>query len=219
MTQNLIYGLIDPRTRLVRYIGLSSTGMHRPAFHKSLAPHEQTYKANWIKSLHALVLDYEIVVLEEEPADLAQAERWWIAFGRACGWPLTNLTSGGDGSFGYKHEEATLAKMRGRKLTDAQRAAVSARQRGRKRGPLPPEVKAKISEANKGRDLGPEWRQKISNTLKGRRVPPEALAKRFGRKQTPEQIAARVASRKRTMEARKNRYVALPGMIQASGAL
>jgi hypothetical protein len=27
--------------------------------------------------------------------ELAEAERWWIAFGRACGWPLTNHTDGG----------------------------------------------------------------------------------------------------------------------------
>jgi hypothetical protein len=35
------------------------------------------------------------VFQECDVADLNTAERWWIAFGRACGWPLTNSTDGG----------------------------------------------------------------------------------------------------------------------------
>lgn len=31
----------------------------------------------------------------KDASELDQAERWWIAFGWACGWPLTNLTAGG----------------------------------------------------------------------------------------------------------------------------
>jgi hypothetical protein len=48
--------------------------------------------------LLATDLDYEIVVLENTTRKgLIDAERWWIAFGRACAWPLTNHTDGGDG--------------------------------------------------------------------------------------------------------------------------
>jgi hypothetical protein len=44
-----------------------------------------------------LELDYEITVLEavHDALKLEEAERWWIAFGRACGWPLTNIRDGG----------------------------------------------------------------------------------------------------------------------------
>ncbi len=92
---NLIYGLIDPRSRLIRYVGLSSIGMRRPRQHRSGS--HNAHCNNWIKALHKLGLDYEIVVLEvlEEQGDLGQAERWWIAYGRACDWPLMNLTAGG----------------------------------------------------------------------------------------------------------------------------
>jgi len=92
---NLIYGLIDPRTRFIRYIGLSSQGLIRPKNHaQNSCP--DTYCRRWVKSLQRQNLSYEIVVLETLSAAtaLADAERWWIAFGRACGWPLTNLTDG-----------------------------------------------------------------------------------------------------------------------------
>lgn len=91
----LIYGLIDPKTRLIRYVGKSSSGMKRPRDHgKRSCP--DTYCRRWVRSLERIGLTYEIVVLEILPdhTDLAAAERWWIAYGRGCGWPLTNLTDG-----------------------------------------------------------------------------------------------------------------------------
>jgi hypothetical protein len=65
-------------------------------------------------------MDYEITVLEtvRDATELADAERWWIAFGRACGWPLTNLTSGGGLS-----EDAILEKRRRRAAWEAAEAA------------------------------------------------------------------------------------------------
>ncbi len=103
----LIYGLIDPRTLLIRYIGMSSRGMRRPREHRSrTAP--DTYCRRWVKTLQKHGLDYEITVLEvlTESDGLAQAERWWIAFGKTCGWPLTNIMKGGGPS------ECVLAKRR-----------------------------------------------------------------------------------------------------------
>lgn len=93
---HLIYGLIDPRTLLIRYVGLSSNGMRRPRNHRWPSCPD-TYCRRWVKSLQRLGLNYKIVVLEvlKDAADLDQAERWWIALGRASGWPLTNLTDGG----------------------------------------------------------------------------------------------------------------------------
>jgi hypothetical protein len=38
---------------------------------------------------------------------LSEAERWWIAYGRCCGWPLTNIMSGG-----YPSAEVILARQR-----------------------------------------------------------------------------------------------------------
>ena len=87
----LIYGLIDPKTRLIRYVGLSSSGLQRPKQHRARSC-PNTYCRRWVKILQRSCLDYEITVLEtmQTAAGLAEAERWWIKFGKACGWPLTN---------------------------------------------------------------------------------------------------------------------------------
>ena len=110
--QNLIYGLIDPQTRLIRYVGLSSTGLSRPKQHRKRSRSDNTYCRRWVKSLQRLGLDYEITILEvlTDRSELAEAERWWIAFGRGCGWPLTNLTDGGGPS------AEALAEMRRREV-------------------------------------------------------------------------------------------------------
>lgn len=89
-----IYGLVDPRDLLIHYVGLSSRGMRRPREHR----HSSNLGCGkWVKQLQAAGLDYEIVVLEELPDDSAigVTERWWIAYGKACGWPLENLNAGG----------------------------------------------------------------------------------------------------------------------------
>lgn len=46
--RNLIYGLIDPRTRLIRYVGLSATGMVRPRKHRNKTRHTGTTAASKI---------------------------------------------------------------------------------------------------------------------------------------------------------------------------
>src|SRR5262249_51970531 len=84
--------------------------------------------ATWIADLKSAGLHYEITILEAVDApkapsmrcwwwtganvtSLNDAERWWIAFGRASGWPLTNATDGGEGMSGYIHKETSRARM------------------------------------------------------------------------------------------------------------
>jgi hypothetical protein len=101
MSDLLVYGLRDPRTGEIRYVGKSETGLRRPAKHR--APSQaarRTRKNSWLKTLWALDLDYEVVVLEcaNTVAALNEAEIRWIAIGRAAlGQRLTNDTNGGDG--------------------------------------------------------------------------------------------------------------------------
>ncbi len=111
-----IYGLIDPRTHMIRYVGLSSLD-RRPSDHRSTAllKNDNSHRSNWIRELDSIDLDYEICLLEicASRSQLNLAEIWWIAYGRACGWPLTNLTDGGDGgALGRKHTEETKAKLK-----------------------------------------------------------------------------------------------------------
>ena len=109
----LIYGLVDPRTLLIHYVGMSSKGMFRPNQHR---PHKASSKSDndltrsWTAELSDAKLAFEIAVLQDSTAEtLKTDECWWIAFGRACGWPLTNLSGGGEG--GAKHP-STRAKLR-----------------------------------------------------------------------------------------------------------
>jgi len=105
-----IYGLIDPRTLLIRYIGLA-TSKRRPHQHRYCT--DDTYKSRWIRSLHVEGLDYEICILETcfSTEELKNAERWWIAYGRASDWPLTNLTDGGESSAGLKQSAEFCAAL------------------------------------------------------------------------------------------------------------
>lgn len=110
----LIYGLIDPRTLMVRYVGLSRSGMKRPLVHghASVLKKERTHKSYWIRKLRAEGYDYQIVILQQSTPDSVNAdERWWIAYGRACGWPLTNHTDGGEGVTGLRFSKESRARL------------------------------------------------------------------------------------------------------------
>ncbi len=100
LIRNLIYGLVDPRSLLVHYVGMSSRGYARALEHQGGSPPAMySPKARWISSLQALGIGYHVVLLEvvRTPSELAEAERRWIAYGRLSGWPLTNTTDGGEG--------------------------------------------------------------------------------------------------------------------------
>jgi len=101
----LVYGLRDPRNGEIRYVGKSSSGLRRSRAHQIPAYLKQepnSHKANWIRKLNALGLEPEPVVLQQlgSPVGLCDAERQWIAIGRAAlGKRLTNATSGGEHGF------------------------------------------------------------------------------------------------------------------------
>lgn len=143
---NLIYGLIDPRTRLIRYIGQSSVGTQRPKQHaKDAKAGSATYCHNWIKALQRLTLTYEIVILDtlNDVLELDEEECWWITFGRACGWPLTNLTDGGVPS------AETLAKrteQQKRKIEHAEQIAEARRRKTEERQRRKAEYEAESAE-------------------------------------------------------------------------
>ena len=128
-----IYGLVDPRTQLIRYVGQSGVGMARPRSHgapATLARNKQ-HSGNWIREVQAKGLTYEIVVLEQTvKEELDSVEVWWIAYGRALGWPLTNHSIGGKGSRGRvmpeeeKKRRSELSK--GRKFSDEHKAKIAA---------------------------------------------------------------------------------------------
>ena len=112
--KHLIYGLADPRTGELRYVGRSSSGLKRPR------ESHGRYCQNWVDSLKKQGIIPRVLVLEElDPTTdvderLNTEERKWVAYCRSVGTRLTNLTDGGEK--GRKVDESTRKLMRAAKL-------------------------------------------------------------------------------------------------------
>lgn len=113
MATNYIYGLRDPLTREIRYVGKSTQPIFRLRGHLKDAKEARTHKQRWLRQLEEKGLAPELVILEEvkAPRTWQQAEREWIAKGKEMGWPLTNLTDGGEGNRGFKFTEEQKRKL------------------------------------------------------------------------------------------------------------
>jgi hypothetical protein len=107
----IVYALIDPRSKLIRYVGKSSSGLHR-----AREFHWHGKVAGWMRELANLGLKPEIAILETVPdpnapgtrcwwwrgmnaTALNDAERYWIWFWRGF-VPLLNVQDGGGGNAG-----------------------------------------------------------------------------------------------------------------------
>lgn len=230
-----VYALIDPVTLLVRYVGRTIQGHQRFVQHRYAK--NQTHVSNWVQALRAQGLNFIPVVLEHcsTKEELLEREAWWVAYGRLSGWELTNLTDGGDGSWGYTPTQATRAKLRalhlGKPKTEAHResmrkaksapdaiAFVKALHTGRKRTDS---TKAKIGAASRRRVVTEEARENMRMAALARAPRTQATRAKLsaalkGRKRTPEQVArmsaaqqgktASIETRKRMSEAHKRRW-------------
>jgi group I intron endonuclease len=153
----LIYGLVDPRDRSLRYIGKSSQGLQRAREHcyPSYLNVDHSYCGNWIRKLQSLELSYTYITIEEfEDADiLSQAEIFWISYFRAMGCRLTNMTLGGEGSLGYTPSQETRVKIslanKGKVRSASHSAAISAAKIGKSTGKRTEECKRKMSNSHK----------------------------------------------------------------------
>lgn len=95
----IVYGLIDPRTKLVRYIGITQKGVQRFKEHWKDAEtgSSNLHKDAWVKQLKAEGLVFEACVFDTGYSleDVGFKEEWWIAYGKALEWPLVNMQPGG----------------------------------------------------------------------------------------------------------------------------
>lgn len=152
----IIYGLRDPRTAEIRYIGQTiKSAEHRLKVH--LKPHElkkRTHKNNWLNELLAFGFTPEIIEIMrvDTVEELDAAEVACIDFGKAIGLQLTNGTAGGEGAKGAVRSAETREKVRRANL-------------GKKASP---EAKAKMSAAHVGRVVSEETRKKLSLALAGK---------------------------------------------------
>jgi hypothetical protein len=94
-----LYGLVDPRSRQLRYVGKANDLARRVRMHLWYARHgEETHKARWLRGLLAAGARPEPVPLDRVPLEgWQEAERALIAALRAAGVPLSNTAAGGEG--------------------------------------------------------------------------------------------------------------------------
>ena len=97
-----IYGLRDPISGEIRYIGKTNNLKKRLATHLHLAKSDvNRHKKHWLKKLKESGVKPEMVILEKvDSCEWEEAEKRWIAHGIENKWPITNLTEGGSGDFG-----------------------------------------------------------------------------------------------------------------------
>lgn len=125
----LIYGLEDPTSGEIRYVGRSSIGLARPKSHlsESTLRRWNTKVYTWIKSLKHKKLEPKIIVLQEfdnaTNEELNAAEIAWICLYKSFDVNLTNMTYGGDGVLGRplseKHRQRIIETNKTRKYSDA----------------------------------------------------------------------------------------------------
>ena len=184
-----IYGLIDPRTSQLRYVGKTNksiaTRLNGHLYDRKVG--KTTRVGNWIKNLLSDDLKPDIILLETvTESEWVEAEIFWISYFKSLGSNLTNLTDGGDGTNGFKMTDEQKYKLRTaltglkkKPLSDERKRQISERSKGRPGKPLTDETKKKISLANSGKKhvVSEETKQKISKTLKGRSLSEERIQK------------------------------------------
>jgi len=135
-----IYGLVDPRSGALRYVGKSIRPLERLTNHMN--ERSRCHRTNWLASLRRDGVRPRMVILDVTgEGGWQDVERGWIAWAKARGCDLVNETSGGDGVcdlpaetrarmrltwLGRKHKPETIAKlgsgMRGKHHTEEHRA-------------------------------------------------------------------------------------------------
>lgn len=107
---NIVYGLIDPITDHLKYIGKSEQGTNRYKEHlKSSSLKIDCRKNYWLRNILGKGLKPELIILETctNPEELFEAEEFWYQYFLGLGCDLVNSTDCGKGTRGYKHKDTT----------------------------------------------------------------------------------------------------------------
>lgn len=114
--ETIIYGLADPITGHLRYVGKTVTEPRR-----RLDAHMHDARrgvrrpcASWIRKLLKQGVQPEIFEIETCPAEIdwEEAEQFWISYFRFIGCSLLNLSIGGEaGTLGWKASDETKRRM------------------------------------------------------------------------------------------------------------
>jgi hypothetical protein len=118
----IIYGLTDTSRSLpsIFYVGMTTKPAqvrfksHINEAVRGIGKVDTKKNRKVAKLLKTDSLDY--VILEQDdtwtPEELAQKEKWWIAYFKSEGASLTNLTDGGDGTIGYKFSKKQVESIK-----------------------------------------------------------------------------------------------------------
>ena len=123
------------------------------------------HRSHWLQGLKRRGLSAEIVIFERITGNWPwqASERYWIAYGRKQGWPLTNNTSGGDGvpDLPAETRDRMAAVWKGRKHSPQTAEKLRKMRIGVKHTA---ETKAKMSAAHKGRKI--TWAHKLGKAVR-----------------------------------------------------
>lgn len=145
MKDAFIYGLVDPLTMRVRYVGKTSNIHKRYLAHVS-ANYNNTKKECWLKSLKAKGVSPGVIILDKVIGESWQIyEIKWINHFKSISNSLTNGTNGGEGGAMSPEVLKTISAKKtgvkikrtkkencnkGRGLSGAHKAAISAAKLG-----------------------------------------------------------------------------------------
>jgi hypothetical protein len=199
MSKYYIYGLCDPFTQKLRYIGKTKMTLARRVWHhikEAKTSKRNTYKLNWIRSVLNKGKEPIIHVLRETSKEnWREDETECISEALKSGANLTNLTAGGDGLVDFYHSKETKQKIseankkagkippswKGRKQSSEHiRKRVEARKKNNNHKHSQ-ETKDLISRKNTGKNLGnthtlgmkhtDEWKEEMSRRNSGKDNP------------------------------------------------
>jgi hypothetical protein len=193
MAYGVVYGLYDPLTDELRYIGQTIVPLevrlrgHMAAVNLKAKRHA----SHWLRELKNKGLAPLIKPLREAGSEeeLDALEIQMIATERERGARLTNHSPGGTGGGRRGLPGVTISAEGKKKISEAQR--------GRERTP---EARARMSEALSGRTMSIEQRKKLSASLSGRSLSDShkqrlsEVAREISHGPMPEKTKAKIAS-------------------------
>jgi len=170
---SLVYGLCDPHTKEVRYIGVTKEPRRRYVAHNSEARRGvKTHKCNWMRQVRRETGAWPIPAILDVVKDEAreEAERGLISENRLR---IVNGTEGGEGKLGWKTSDETKAKISvaksGKKQTPEHRAKGAASRRGTKRSPKTRDRMRAAQQARFKNGISEETLQQMSEAQQRRR--------------------------------------------------
>lgn len=188
----LVYGLIEPHTGNLRYVGKSSSGMKRAKSHQceSAREHSNTHVCRWLRKIYKEFQATPCILVLAECVSNDEAldrEQEIIAMFKDAGIELVNITAGGQGMTGWHPTEETRMKL-------------SRSLKGKRKGILfSQEHKDRLRESMIGRTFSDESIQKMVKSRTGKKQTPDHIENNrlanIGRKLTLEHRAKISAAR------------------------